>query len=190
MSIRRNNPRIQSPNFQNFHKSFLPRINLLLLQINSRESLNFTTFVAFQYSSANAKGEGGGKRGVEWQMGSVSLRYPVTRSNPTLSLTSQVRQRINHPHLPPPLPLLYLSFRVNRGRTHPCHPSSRVSPSEGREREEERFPDRPFYPSVPGGGHVSAIAAARKRGNFKPGLERCVAQVFSIFFFFFFFSSG
>lgn len=87
---------------------------------------------------------GGGE--VEWQMGSVSLRYPVIsqpQPSPYYSFSdvTHVRQRINHPHPSPPSPPL--SFISGQPRSNTiraphrvrltCHPSSRVifrSPSE------------------------------------------------------------
>lgn len=128
-------------------------------------------------------------------MGSVSLRYPVIsqpQPSPYYSFSdvTQVRQRINHPHPSPPSPHLYLSFRVNRGRTRYVHltvfDSRVILPLESSSALRPKKKDRPFYPSYLVEDRTCPLreTVPRKRGNFKPSgsnVERC-CFLFSFFF--------
>lgn len=147
--------------------------------------------------------EGVVKGGGKWGRSVFDIPlYAATNLLPTLSLplTSQGRQRIN-PTSPPPSLLLYLSFRVNRGRAViPCSTYRALPPLEStnttcinREREtlgwwesrrkKKKFLDRPLqmdqYPS-----REKYSRDREKRRDFN--LRFCVLKLykFSLIFFF------
>lgn len=179
----------KTPNFRNPSTNPFSLELISSLQI-SRESLSVRglplarLILVGQMRKGRVVVKGGG---VEWQMGSVSLRYPVIsqpQPSPYYSFSdvTHVRQRINHPHPSPPSPHLYLSFRVNRGRTRYVHltvfDSRVILPLESSSALRPKKKDRPFYPSYLVEDRTCPLreTVPRKRGNFKPSgsnVERC-----------------
>lgn len=138
------------------------------------------------------KAGGGGRWNGKW--GRSVFDIPLYRSPnlppTTLSLTSLTLDRGSTTHIPPPPPHLYLSFRVNRGRTRYVHltvfDSRVILPLESSSALRPKKKDRPFYPSYLVEDRTCPLreTVPRKRGNFKPSgsnVERC-CFLFSFFF--------
>lgn len=183
----------KTPNFRNPSTNPFSLELISSLQI-SRESLSVRglplarLILVGQMRKGRVVVKGGG---VEWQMGSVSLRYPVIsqpQPSPYYSFSdvTQVRQRINHPHPSPPSPHLYLSFRVNRGRTRYVHltvfDSRVILPLESSSALRPKKKDRPFYPSYLVEDCTCPLQSRESEGILNPRVRMSKDAVFFFLF--------
>lgn len=181
----------KTPNFRNPSTNPFSLELISSLQI-SRESLSVRGLPLARLILVGQMRKGRVVEGeVEWQMGSVSLRYPVIsqpQPSPYYSFSdvTQVRQRINHPHPPPPH--LYLSFRVNRGRTRYVHltvfDSRVILPLESSSALRPKKKDRPFYPSYLVEDRTCPLQSRESEGILNPRVRMSKDAVFFFLFFF------
>lgn len=104
----------------------------------------------------------------------------------TLSLTSLTLDRGSTTHIPPPPPHLYLSFRVNRGRTRYVHltvfDSRVILPLESSSALRPKKKDRPFYPSYLVEDCTCPLQSRESEGILNPRVRMSKDAVFFFLF--------
>lgn len=105
----------------------------------------------------------------------------------TLSLTSLTLDRGSTTHIPPPpSPHLYLSFRVNRGRTRYVHltvfDSRVILPLESSSALRPKKKDRPFYPSYLVEDRTCPLQSRESEGILNPRVRMSKDAVFFFLF--------